>query len=47
MAVYLVLDNERPMGRVVAPTGEAALGLGAGTVLLQRRGRGLVRKAAP
>jgi hypothetical protein len=35
-SVYLVLDGERPIGRVVAPTGEPALGPGAGTVLLQR-----------
>lgn len=34
--VYVVLDGERPIGRVVAPVGEPALGLGAGTVLLQR-----------
>lgn len=35
-AVYVVLDGERPIGRVVAPAGEPALGPGAGTVLLQR-----------
>jgi hypothetical protein len=34
--VYVVLDGLRPIGRVVAPSGEPALGLGAGTVLLQR-----------
>jgi hypothetical protein len=33
---YVVLDGERPIGRVVAPAGEPALGAGAGTVLLQR-----------
>ncbi|HUR96174.1 MAG TPA: hypothetical protein VMY76_16460 [Gemmatimonadales bacterium] len=36
--VYLFLDGERPIGQVVAPTGEPALGRGAGTVLLQRGG---------
>jgi hypothetical protein len=34
--IYVVLDGERPIGRVVAPAGEPALGLGAETVLLQR-----------
>jgi hypothetical protein len=34
--VYVVLDGERPIGRVVAPTGEPVLGPGAGTILLQR-----------
>ena len=34
--IYLVLDGERPIGRVVAPVGEPALGLGAETVLLLR-----------
>ena len=34
--VYAVLDDERLIGRVVAPTGEPELGPGAGTVLLQR-----------
>ena len=45
IAVYLVLDQERPIGRVVAPAGEPVLGPGAGTVLLQR-GMGLVAEAA-
>ena len=36
MIVYVVLDGDRPVGRVVAPTGEPILALGAGTVLLQR-----------
>jgi hypothetical protein len=35
-AIYVVLDGQRPIGRVVAPAGEPALGPGAGTVLLQR-----------
>ena len=34
--VYMVLDGERPIGRVVAPAGEPILGLGAETVLLRR-----------
>ena len=34
--VYMVLDGERPIGRVVAPSGEPMLGPGAETVLLQR-----------
>ena len=34
--VYMVLDGERPIGRVVAPAGEPMLGPGAETVLLQR-----------
>jgi len=37
--VYMVLEGERPIGRVVAPTCEPILGPGAGTVLL-RRGAG-------
>ena len=37
--VYMVLDGERPIGRVVAPAGEPMLGPGAETVLL-RRGSG-------
>ena len=47
-AVYVVLDQERPIGRVVAPAGEPVLGPGAETVLLQRvqRGVGLVAEAA-
>jgi hypothetical protein len=36
MLVYVVLDNDRPIGRVEAPAGEPELGRGAGTVLLQR-----------
>jgi hypothetical protein len=35
-AVYMVLDGERPIGRVVAPDGEPMLGPGAETVLLRR-----------
>ncbi len=38
--VYMVLDGDRPIGRVVAPAGEPMLGPGAGTVLL-RRGTGI------
>ena len=38
MLVYVVLDNDRPIGRVEAPAGEPELGWGAGTVLLQRDG---------
>lgn len=34
--MYMVLDGERPIGRVVAPAGEPALGPGAETVLLRR-----------
>jgi hypothetical protein len=34
--VYMVLDGERPIGRVVAPAGEPILGAGAETVLLRR-----------
>ncbi|HET6579547.1 MAG TPA: hypothetical protein VFG66_14600 [Gemmatimonadales bacterium] len=37
MLVYVVLDGDRPIGRVVAPAGEPVLAPGAGTVLLQRR----------
>ena len=37
--VYVVLDGERPIGRVVAPAGEPVLGPGAETVLLQRGAR--------
>jgi hypothetical protein len=44
-AVYVVLDQERPIGRVVAPAGEPVLAQGAATVLLQR-GVGLVAEAA-
>jgi hypothetical protein len=36
MIVYVVLDGNRPIGRVVAPAGEPVLAPGAGTVLLQR-----------
>jgi hypothetical protein len=36
MVVYVVLDGDRPIGRVVAPAGEPVLAPGAGTVLLQR-----------
>lgn len=40
-AVYVVLEDQRPIGRVVAPAGEPALGAGGRTVLLQRDvGRG-------
>jgi len=38
--VYVVLDGDRPIGRVVAPVGEPVLAPGAGTVLLQRRAAG-------
>ena len=34
--VYVVLEGDRPIGRVVAPAGEPVLGPGAGTVLLRR-----------
>ena len=34
--VYMVLDGDRPIGRVVAPAGEPMLGPGAETVLLRR-----------
>jgi len=34
--VYMVLDGERPIGRVEAPAGEPMLGPGAETVLLRR-----------
>jgi hypothetical protein len=34
--VFMMLDGERPIGRVVAPVGEPWVGRGAGTVLLQR-----------
>jgi hypothetical protein len=34
--IYVVLDGERPIGRVVSPAGEPAIGRGAETVLLQR-----------
>jgi hypothetical protein len=34
--VYVVLDGERPIGRVVAPAGEPMLGPGAATVFLRR-----------
>jgi hypothetical protein len=42
--VYMVLDGERPIGRVVAPAGEPMLGPGAETVLL-RRGAGPTYRA--
>ena len=45
MVVYMVLDGERPIGRVVAPAGEPMLGPGAETVLL-RRGPGPACKVA-
>jgi hypothetical protein len=35
-AIYVVLDDERPIGQVVAPAGEPLLGPGEGTVLLRR-----------
>jgi hypothetical protein len=44
--VYMVLDGERPIGRVVAPAGEPMLGPGAGTVLLQRECRAGTREEA-
>ena len=34
--VYVVLEGERTIGRVVAPAGEPVLAAGAGTVLLMR-----------
>jgi len=34
--VYVVLEGERPIGRVVAPAGEPVLAPGGRTVLLQR-----------
>ena len=34
--VYVLLEGDRPIGRVVAPAGEPVLGAGAGTVLLRR-----------
>ena len=34
--VYVVLEGDRPIGRVVAPAGEPVLAPGAGTVFLQR-----------
>jgi hypothetical protein len=43
--VYMVLDGERPIGRVVEPAGEPMLGPGAETVLL-RRGPRTVREVA-
>jgi hypothetical protein len=42
--VYMVLDGNRPIGRVVAPAGEPMLGPGAETVLL-RRGTGTPARA--
>ena len=36
MTVYMVLDGERTIGRVVAPAGKPMLGPGAETVLLRR-----------
>ena len=44
--VYMVLDGDRPIGRVVAPAGEPMLGPGAGTVLLQRESRAGTREEA-
>jgi hypothetical protein len=34
--VYVVIEGDRPIGRVVAPTGEPILAPGAGTVFLSR-----------
>jgi hypothetical protein len=34
--VYVVLEGDRAIGRVVAPAGEPVLAPGAGTVLLRR-----------
>jgi hypothetical protein len=34
--VYVLLEDERPIGQVVAPVGEPVLAWGAGTVLLRR-----------
>jgi hypothetical protein len=36
MMVYVVLEDDRAIGRVVAPAGEPVLAAGAGTVLLRR-----------
>jgi len=44
--VYMVLDDERPIGRVVAPAGEPMLGPGAETVLLRRGPRPACEVAA-
>jgi hypothetical protein len=38
--IYVVLDGERAIGRVVAPAGEPTVGPGAGTILLQREPAG-------
>jgi hypothetical protein len=35
-AVWVMLDDDRPIGRVVAPAGLPALGPGGDTVLLRR-----------
>jgi hypothetical protein len=35
-AVWVMLEDDRPIGQVVAPARTPALGPGAGTVLLQR-----------
>lgn len=35
-AVYVVIEGDRPIGRVVAPLGEPILARGAGTVFLSR-----------
>ena len=34
--IYLVLEGNQTIGRVIAPAGEPVLGPGAGTVLLRR-----------
>ncbi|MGN6392675.1 MAG: hypothetical protein ACTHM9_10565 [Gemmatimonadales bacterium] len=34
--VYVLLEDERPIGQVVAPVGEPVLAPGAGTVFLRR-----------
>ena len=44
--VYMVLDDQRPIGRVVAPAGEPMLGPGAETVLLRRGPRAACEVAA-
>jgi hypothetical protein len=43
--VYEVLDGDRAIGQVVAPVGQPALGVGAGTVLLRRDPRPLARRS--
>jgi len=44
--VYVLLEGDRPIGRVVAPAGEPVLGAGAGTVLLRRETERVAAAAA-